>query len=140
MASVEQDSKQPSTREQYWRDRILQWQASGQTVRVFCGEHSLSEPSFYSWRRTITLRDQPQPTVEQTDGTIPQPKFRPDKPAVRPTFVPVHVIPPPADTTPPDAAGLELVIGAGRVVRVSPRFDAATLRRLLTVLEEPPSC
>jgi hypothetical protein len=43
---------------------------------------------------------------------------------------------PPANET----AGLELVIGSGRIVRVPPGFDAATLRRLLTILEESPSC
>jgi hypothetical protein len=35
---------------------------------------------------------------------------------------------------------LELVLGAGRVVRVSPGFDAATLQALLAALEEQPSC
>ena len=139
MASVEPDSKQPSTREQYWRDRILQWQASGQTVRVFCGEHSLSEPSFYSWRRTITLRDR-RATSGAADGSAPQSAARHEDRTDRPAFLPVRVISSPADTTPSDAAGLELVIGSRRVVRVLPGFDAATLRRLLTVLEEPPSC
>jgi hypothetical protein len=35
---------------------------------------------------------------------------------------------------------LELVVGSGRVVRVPPGFDVATLRNLLAVLEERPSC
>jgi transposase len=135
MASVEQDPKQPSAKEQYWRDLIQRWHVSGQTVRVFCGEHHLSEPSFYSWRRTITLRDQPQ----QANGASAQPASR-DEPADLPTFVPVRVVPSTVGTTPPASAGLELVIGSRRVVRVPPRFDADTLRRLLTILEETPSC
>jgi transposase len=135
MAIVEQDSKQPSAREQRWRDVIQQWQVSGQTVRAFCAENHLSEPSFYSWRRTLTLRDQPQ----QASGASTPPTSR-DEPAVLPTFVPVRVVPSAVDTTPPASAGLELVIGSSRIVRVPPRFDADTLRRLLTVLEETPSC
>jgi transposase len=134
MASLEQDSKQPSAKEQYWRDLIQRWHVSGQTVRVFCAEHHLSEPSFYSWRRTITLRDQPQEA-----GACAPPTPR-DERADLPAFVPVRVVPSAVDTTPPASAGLELVLGSRRVVRVPPQFDADTLRRLLFVLEETPSC
>ena len=134
MASVEQASKQPSSREQHWREVIQRWHVSGQTVRVFCAEHHLSEPSFYSWRRTITLRDQPQQA-----GACTPPTSR-DEPADLPTFIPVRVVPSAVDTTPPASAGLELVINSSRVVRVPPRFDTDTLRRLLTILEETPSC
>ena len=133
MASVEHDSKQPSAREQHWRDVIQKWHVSGQTVRVFCTEHHLSEPSFYSWRRTIAFRDQPQ----QAAGACTQSTSR-DEPADRPAFVPVRVVPSAVDTTPPASAGLELVIGSSRVIRVPPSFDVDTLRRLLTVLEESP--
>jgi hypothetical protein len=35
---------------------------------------------------------------------------------------------------------IELVVGGGRVVRVPPGFDADTLRNLLAILEELPSC
>ena len=136
MASIEHDSKQPSAKEQYWRDVIQRWHVSGQTVRVFCAEHRLSEPSFYSWRRTITLRDQPQ----EADNACTQPTSR-DEPTDLPAFVPVRVLPSAVGTTPTAAAaGLELVIGSSRVIRVPPRFDADTLRRLLSVLEEATSC
>jgi transposase len=136
MGSVEQDSKQPSAKEQYWRDLIQRWHVSGLTVRVFCTEHHLSEPSFYSWRRTITLRDQPQQAGDAcTQSTLG------DEPADLPAFVPVRVVPSAVDATSPSTvAGLELVIGSRRVVRVPPSFDADTLRRLLTILEETPSC
>jgi len=51
-----------------------------------------------------------------------------------PAFVPLRVKPAPA------ASVLEVVVGANRVVRVSPGFDAATLRHLLAVLEEASPC
>jgi len=38
------------------------------------------------------------------------------------------------------AASLEVVLADGRVVRVPAGFDAATLRQLLAVLAETPSC
>ena len=124
------DSKQPSVKEQYWRDVVQLWQRSGQTVRAFCAEHRLSEQSLYAWRRTIISRD--QPTRGDTHDPLP-------------AFVPVRVTPPaPRGTTPPPCLMtplptprlLELVIGPSRVVRVPPGFDADTLRHLLAVLEE----
>lgn len=136
MASIEPGTKPPSPREQHWRKVIDRWQASGQTVRAFCTEHRLSEPSFYSWRRTLTLRDQRPPT----DVAVP-PSATQDEPAALPAFVPVRVVPSPVDAPPPSAGvGLELAIGSHRVVRVPPGFDVETLRRLLTLLEESPSC
>ena len=141
--SIEQDSRQPSVKEQYWRDVILRWQRSGQTVRAFCREHGLTEPSFYSWRRIITLRDQEQPAdLSQTADTFTQPAARDNEP----TFVPVRVMPPVPVTAPSHpvahspSLGLEFTVGSGRVVRVPPGFDAATLRRLLVILEESSSC
>lgn len=130
MASVKSGSRQPSNAEREWRDRIAQWRASGQSVRVFCAAHQLSEPSFYSWRRTIACRD--------GDAT-PGPAAGPDHhaPADRPAFVPVHIVAAPPTN---GSAGLELVLGSDRVVRIPSGFDAATLRRLLAVLQEAATC
>jgi hypothetical protein len=104
--------KQMSAKERFWRDMVGR-RRSGQTIRVFCEEHGLSEPSFYAWRRLIAERDAE---------------------ASAPAFVPVHV------ASPVEQSSLEVVVSSGRVVRVAPGFDAATLRRLLVVLEEAPSC
>lgn len=96
-------------KEQQWRSRLRQWRSSGLTVREFCEERGLSEPSFYAWRRVLAERD-----------------------AASAVFVPVEV----ASEAPAGGASLELVVGVGRVVRIAAGFDAATLRRLLAVLEE----
>jgi transposase-like protein len=110
------------SKEQFWRQQVRQWRRSGLTVRDFCIEHGLSEPSFYAWRRTLAERDR------QAGG---RPRPQPcSGPAALPAFVPVRVLPEPA-------APLEVVLGPGRVVRVAPGFDATTLRQLLAVLEEP---
>ncbi len=120
-----QGRERDSGKERFWRDAVRRCDRSKWTVRDFCAEHGLSEASFYAWRRIIAERDQraESPTMERDDPR-----------GVLPAFVPVRVT---QDTAPP---ALEVVVGSGRVVRVSPGFDAATLRNLLAVLEEAPSC
>lgn len=113
-------------KERFWRQAIQQWRRSGLSIRAFCIERDLSEPSFYAWRRLIRDRDQ------HVKKGASRADVAPDTP---PTFVPVQVV----AATPAPVAVIELVLRAGGVVRVPPGFDAATLRQLLAVLEEP-SC
>jgi transposase-like protein len=102
-------------KEQFWRRMLRQWQRSGLSVRAFCEQHDLSQPSFYAWRRTLAERD-----------------------AQAVAFVPVEVLSDTLTLSPSEAAagGLELVLAGGRVLRIGPAFDAPTLRRLLAALEE----
>jgi len=56
-------------RDWFWREVLARYRASGLSVRVFCAEAGLSEPSFYAWRRTIARRDgtsQDTPSVGKT--------------------------------------------------------------------------
>ena len=54
--------------------------------------------------------------------------------------MPVHVrADGPAEVNPPEDACLEVLLSGQRVLRIRPGFDAATLQRLLAVLE-PPAC
>lgn len=100
--------------EQTWRDRVTRFQTSGLSVRAFCRSEGLSEPSFYSWRRTITARDAG--------------RAAPDAPA----FVPLHVRP---DPVPPV---LELILRSGHVLRIPPGCDPEHLRAVLAALEAAP--
>jgi hypothetical protein len=104
-------------KERFWRRMLRQWRRSGLSIRAFCQRHHLSEPNFYAWRRTLADRD-----------------------ARAVAFVPVQVLPEPLAPPPLSSAasGLELVLAAGRVLRIGPSFDAPTLRRLLALLEEGP--
>jgi transposase-like protein len=99
--------------ERRWRDRIARWERSDLTVRDFCADHQISEPSFYAWRRELADRDR---------------KPRPTAPPV-PTFVPVRVAPP---------AVVEVVIPTGVVVRVPIGTDPAAVARLVTALGAGP--
>lgn len=105
--------------ERFWRDTLHRHQRSGLSVREFCRRHHLSSPSFYAWRRILAQRDRQAATPLDTP---------------LPAFVPVHIA---AAANTPSPNVLEVVV-AGRVVRVPPGFDAATLRDLLAVLEASP--
>jgi transposase len=102
-------------KERFWRTIVRQWRRSGLSVRDFCQEHGVAEPSFYAWRRTLAERD-----------------------ASAIAFVPVKVVPERASAQ--ASVGLELVLGGGRVLRIGPGFDAATLQRVLPLLEEGRPC
>jgi len=49
--------RRSSKREQFWREAVGAWKKSGQSVRAFCAERGLREPSFYAWRRTLRERE-----------------------------------------------------------------------------------
>jgi transposase len=99
-------------KERQWRQWITEWRTSGLSVRAFCDRRGLATPSFYHWRRVLQRRA-----------------------AEKAAFVPVQVV---AEAMPALATALEVVLTDGRVVRVAPGFDAATLRKLLAVLEGRP--
>jgi transposase len=101
-------------KERFWRRAMRQWRTSGLSIRDFCREEGLPEPNFYAWRSTLAKRD-----------------------AEKVTFIPVEVIPEPSAPTRAEdmAAALELILVSGRRLRVGPGFDAATLQRLLPLVE-----
>jgi transposase-like protein len=104
-----------SSKERFWRQMVRQWRSSGLSIRDFCKDRQISEPSLYAWRRTIAQRD-----------------------AEAARFVPVQIVAEekPAVAKDPSSNGLELLLGAGRVLRIGAGFDEATLRRLLALLQE----
>ena len=106
-------------KEQCWRRLVHGWRGSGLSVRAYCERHGLAEGSFYAWRRILAERD-----------------------AEAAPFARVRLL---AETSAADgaggsASGLELVLPNQRLLRIGPGFDAATLGRLLAVLEEGRSC
>jgi hypothetical protein len=131
-------------KERFWRRmlRLFRQRRPRLAVRSFCVAYGLPEASFYAWRRTIAERDQQRRQVPRHAGRGPTVRPTPlagcNHADERPLFVALAVPPSAAATAAP--AALELVVGSGRIVRVPPGFDAATLRQLLAVLEEGPSC
>lgn len=64
-----------SDKESFWRLVLEEHAKSGLNAREFCQRESLSEPSFYSWRRKIRNRDK--------DGELVPVKVVPDDSSVR---------------------------------------------------------
>jgi transposase len=98
-----------------WTKRVRRWQASGLTAREFAEREGLRERSLAWWKWKLK-------------------SAAPDSAVSRaPTFLPVHVIDvPPAPR--PAAPAFEVALPNGRVVRVPPSFDDATLERLLAIV------
>jgi hypothetical protein len=114
-------------KERFWRSMLRQWRRSGLSIRDFCADHHLAQPTFYAWRRTIAQFDEQARRPRHTDHG--QPDFVPLRLADANTLDTL------APTTP-----LEVLVAGQRVVRVPVGFDAVTLRQLLAVLEETPPC
>lgn len=51
------NQRSDSSKERFWRRMVRQWHNSGLSVRAFCQQQDLAEPTFYTWRRTIAQRD-----------------------------------------------------------------------------------
>ncbi len=96
-------------REHFWREAVAEHKRSGLSVRAFCVDRGLSEPSFYGWRRDLARRDRSIPRAA--------------------TFVPVQVV---SDSI------VEVVLPSGVVVRVPSATDATTVARLVAALGSAP--
>jgi hypothetical protein len=103
-------------KEGFWRRMLQRWRQSGLSVRDFCARHALAQPNFYAWRRTLVQRD------------------------AEVQFVPVRLAAEATATTTNGGAALELLLDGRRLLRIGPGFDAATLKRLLALLEEDRPC
>jgi transposase-like protein len=51
--------KKAEQRRKLWRQRVAQQETSGQSVSAFCREQSLSEATFYAWRRRLRSQNTP---------------------------------------------------------------------------------
>lgn len=54
-------SKRLADKERFWRSMVKQQRQGGATVRAFCRERGISEPSFYAWRKELQRRDAQRP-------------------------------------------------------------------------------
>ena len=98
------------SREQFWRETIVAWKQSGQSVRAFCAARGLNEATFFARRRELADRE---------------PSQRPASPAPAPPFVPVKLVPDPT---------IEVVLAGGLIVRVPVAADPAAVARLIAAL------
>jgi hypothetical protein len=129
-------------KEAYWRGQLERQLASGLSIRRWCRESGVSEPTFYVWRRELRKRDHERGRTER-DRHEPL-----SEPAFAPGFVAVDVLAP--DVLAPDVltsdvvtsdavlsgreAKLEIDVAGGVVIRLREDASAETLERVLTVV------
>lgn len=116
---MSQEHKSNTDQQQFWQMAIDAWQSSGLSVRQFCKQEGLSEPSFFSWRKR--LRQHTALTLpSQADGSVEP-------------FIQVSL---------PDASagGVEFVLSSGHTLRIPVGVDRQTLRAVFSVLGEAGLC
>ena len=127
-----------SAREIYWSAILADFRRLGLTHVEFCKLRRVSIHSFRDWLyRLRPGLPPPRPRVRSQHS----PSALSEAPS--PTFLPVHVRPEPKSSTTSlshtgPASPLELVLAEDLRIRLPADFDAASLHRLLDVLEQRP--
>jgi hypothetical protein len=119
-----------------WRERIEAWRRSGQTQQEFCRAHGLSAGSFSHWKAELVRREGLRASVRVADAAAPGRDLRERNPEAL-SWSEVRWPAGPAEVA-GDGGGFEIVLPRGLSVRLGPRFETESLRRLLSVLEERP--
>jgi len=112
------EHKTDNEQQQFWQMVIDTWLSSGLSVRQFCKQEGLSEPSFYSWRKKLAKCHKPK------DGKVKE---------LSSDFIKVSL--PQSHST-----GLELVLSSGNTLRIGSSADSKTLARTISVLREAGLC
>jgi hypothetical protein len=127
-------AERSAAKEQYWREVIDGWRRSGGSVRQWCTLRQVSEPSFYSWRRTLAERD-------AAAALMPPVRRRVRRKRGPAAMIPVEIVPP---SNQPQSAPLEIILRGGVQVLVRADCQPALLREALAALrserEESASC
>ena len=123
-----------AAKEQYWREVIDGWRRGGGSVRQWCSQRQISEPSFYSWRQTLAKRD-------AVAGPKQPPRRRVRRKRTPAAMIPVEIVPPSSQQ---QLAPLEITLGGGIHLLVRGHCQSALLREALAALRpepgEPASC
>lgn len=109
------ETKRDAMKEAFWRDAIRRQARSGLSVREFCREQGISEPSFHERRRTYRERDA-------------------QRSAASPAFVPVIVRDERSAEKAADA-GLVIELRGGIALRLPSSTPAARVVELVRALE-----
>lgn len=112
------EQKSEAEQRQFWQMAVETWRASGLSVRAFCKQEGLSEPSFYSWRRKLSSAAsascKQEATASEAFIEVPLPAAQP--------------------------AGLELVLASGHVLRIGSGVDSNVLMNVLTAIRQARLC
>ena len=106
-----------------WAERVERWERSGLSAEQFGRREGYKAKQLYWWRWKLRADGASQPSPLASTRV--------------PRFLPVHVV---AEVSPVVTEPIEIALPNGRVVRVRPGFDPATLERVLALLAEEAPC
>ncbi|MFZ0964574.1 MAG: hypothetical protein WB579_15405 [Bryobacteraceae bacterium] len=112
------NGKADAEKARYWQRTISEAARSGMSIRAFCRQRRLRESQFYWWQHKLRARRQAGTARPSGNG----------RPA---SFALV------SDEAGGTDAGIELVLGDGRKLRIRRGADEETLRAVLAALEQP---
>ena len=116
---MSKEQKTDTEQQQFWQMVLETFKSSGLSIRQFCKQEGLSEPSFYAWRKRLIQ-------VDESDA---------DKEAVCQSEPFIQVSLPTGKH-----GGLELVLSSGHTLRISFPADPQTLTTVLLALCEAGLC
>lgn len=121
-------SKRSGEKERFWRSMLRRQRQEGVSIREFCRRNSLSEPSFYAWRRELNNRKTERDDVGARRGDAPS----------KSQLIPVEVVDS-IGTRNSRASGtklpLEICTPAGFTLRFDHHASPETISRLLNVID-----
>lgn len=120
------------TKEKFWREHVAAYQRSKLSVRRYCEQAGLKEPSFYGWRRELARRDAVRPVAKHDADRVR--KAQSVKPTRQRRTAPGNWIQLKL-AQPSSVTGIEIVLQQGTLVRLSGPVNRQALAEVLDVLE-----
>ena len=116
---MSKDQKTDADQQQFWQMALETFKSSGLSVRQFCKQEGLAEPSFYSWRKRLAKVGEPVADKEEVYQLEP--------------FIQVSL---PAERT----GSLELVLTSGNTLKISHGTNIQMLSDVISILHREGLC
>jgi len=129
-------------KERFWRKSIDQQQRSGLSIREFCRQHGLTEPSFYAWRGELKRRRTARAEKSRANAATSNRGNgnRTNADGGRTRFASVRLVPDNAATlnmaTALQFAAIELALPNGVMVRMPANTEPTAVAALLNAWEQ----
>lgn len=120
-------------KERFWRQVVSGHSASGLSVRQYCAERGVTEPSFFAWRREMARRDATAKTGAKSSAPRAGVQSTRERPAPL-RFAQLQI----ASSESASGVWIEIVLPAGIRLRVPRGVCQETLTSVLGVLERRP--
>lgn len=118
-------------KERFWRQVMRGHAGSGLSIRQYCTDRGVSQPSFFAWRRELARRDSAASKQAKSLTERAKSKSKRQPPAPQ-RFAQLQIAPVELGGD----ACIEIVLPAGTRVRVPRGACPATLQNVLAALEQ----